>query len=290
MTLVDVLVQVGASTVTLVTLSLLGIVGIDRMRSLRTVYRERIVAVSPYVGVLGLILLANSQLRNFGNQISLDFGLRITGNIYDIEGAFVAWVQSFQSPELTLYFSLIYVYGYVYLLVFPFLAFAMLDESDRFRKLVIAYGLNYTIGLACYILFVAYGPRNLLPGQVEGLLYTTWPQSQLLTSEVNTNTNVFPSLHSSLAVTVALLARKTREEYPYWYPIAIVLAVSVCLSTMYLGIHWGTDVVAGILLALLSVRASDWLLPVFETRFPPARVVYARVADRAGDALGRFRS
>lgn len=290
MSLADVLMWVGASTVILVSLSLLGIVGVSRVRTFGAFYRERLGRLAPYMGVLGVILLVNSQLREIGNQFSLDYAFNITGNIYAIEGDFVAWVQSFQDPLLTRYFSLIYIYGYVYLLIFPFLAYLMLEESDSIRRLVTAYGLNYTIGLTCYILFVAFGPRNFLYPMVESLLYTTWPQSQLLTSEVNTNTNVFPSLHSSLAITVALFSLRTRDTYPRWVPIAFVIAVSVCLSTMYLGIHWGTDVVAGILLAVFSVRASDVLVPWFERRFPPGPVVYRRVRARGAGLVDRLRS
>lgn len=42
---------------------------------------------------------------------------------------------------------------------------------------------------------------------VDPLLDTAWPQSQLLVQQVNTNTTVFPSLHTSLSVTAALAAR-----------------------------------------------------------------------------------
>ncbi len=41
--------------------------------------------------------------------------------------------------------------------------------------------------------------------------------------------------------------------YPKWFVVATVLAVSVAVSTMYLGIHWLIDVLAGIALAHASV-------------------------------------
>jgi membrane-associated phospholipid phosphatase len=56
-----------------------------------------------------------------------------------------------------------------------------------------------------------------------------------------------------MAVTAALLAWTTRDEYPLWVPISSVLAISVVISTMYLGIHWATDVIFGIVLAWISV-------------------------------------
>ncbi|PHQ46249.1 inositol phosphorylceramide synthase, partial [Halorubrum sp. C3] len=61
--------------------------------------------------------------------------------------------------------------------------------------------------------------------------------------------NVFPSLHTSLSVTVGTFAVLTRDEYPLWTLIAVPLSLSVVIATMYLGIHWLTDVVAGFALA-----------------------------------------
>jgi membrane-associated phospholipid phosphatase len=133
-------------------------------------------------------------------------------------------------------------------------------QDDRpAREAILSYALNYVLGVICYVLFIAYGPRNVMPDIVDQLLYLHWPESNLLTSEVNSNVNVFPSLHTSLAVTVALLAYRTRDEYPAWLPISALLAASVVVSTMYLGIHWLTDVVAGVGLAFVSVGAATWL-------------------------------
>ncbi len=124
-----------------------------------------------------------------------------------------------------------------------------------------AYALNYVIGLVLYIFVIAYGPRNVMPAEVaERMIFDTNPQYQYLTREVNSNTNVFPSLHTSLSATVATFAAITRSAFPKWFPVAIVLAASVAISTMFLGIHWGIDVIAGMLLAALSVILSDRLV------------------------------
>jgi len=95
---------------------------------------------------------------------------------------------------------------------------------------------------------------------MERMLYDTNPEYQYLTREVNTSTNVFPSLHTSLSATVAAFAWQTRSEFPKWLPVAVVLAASVAISTMYLGIHWGIDVTAGLLLAALCVTLSHRLV------------------------------
>ncbi len=231
------------------------IVGRARLRTCYTELGTRLREAGPYLVALGVLLAINSALRDSTEEFSLFVGWNITGWIETIEGDFVVFVQSFQTELLTTYFSYIYVHGYVFLLGFPLVAYVALENQRRFRELVVAYGLNYMLGTVLYVAFIAFGPRNV--GLVDGLLYTTFPQFQFLTSEINNPTNVFPSLHTSLSVTAAIFAYKTREVYPAWLPLAVVLAVSVVISTMYLGIHWAIDVVAGIALAAVCVSVAE---------------------------------
>jgi len=114
-----------------------------------------------------------------------------------VEGNFVvAWVQAtFGSPELTVYFSAVYVYGYVFLLAFPFLAYLALPRTTTLKRLVVAYALNYAIGLVLYTVVLAYGPRNVMPDMVTPLLFTHNPGIMALTGEINEATNVFPAAH-----------------------------------------------------------------------------------------------
>ncbi|MFC7188227.1 phosphatase PAP2 family protein [Halorubrum yunnanense] len=250
-----VVVRVGGALL----LAAAAIIGPDRLRGLRGEVAGRLWRSRRALAVLGVVLVASAVGRSSLQAVSGLWGLRLTGLIHAVEGEFVGWVQTtFATPELTAYFSWVYVYGYAFLLSFPFLAYLALPRTETLERLLVAYALNYAIGLVLYTVVFAYGPRNL--NVATSLLFTHNPDFTALTSEINEATNVFPSLHTSLSVTVAAFAVLTREEYPRWTPVALWLSTSVVIATMYLGIHWLTDVVGGVALAFGCVYLSRRLV------------------------------
>ena len=258
--LAHVLGQVIAVIALMLVVGLIVVVGRDRLGETRLEYRSRLRAVAPIALVLATTLALNGVVRGVFYDLSWTVGWEATWTIYELEGQFIVWIQSLATPPVTAYFSFMYVYGYVFLLVFPIVAYFALADTGPLRLLFASYTFNYVLGLVCYTLVIAYGPRNVMPELVSSLLYETYPHYQHLTRQVNRNVNVFPSLHTSLAATAAILAYRTRDTYPRWTPIATVLAVSVAVSTMYLGIHWAVDVVAGVALASASVVLADRLV------------------------------
>lgn len=260
MGLADVVMRLTVMVAILLSVTAAVIVGPRRVFRAVEDYRWRLAEIGPYLTVLLIVLGVRKLTMDYTGLLSWALDWNITQTIYSLEGALVADVQSLRAPLLTDYFVFIYLYGYVFLLLFPFVAYFVRSDMTSMKELIVAYTFNYGVGLVCYVLFIAYGPRNLIPDIVDSLLYVTYPQSQLLTGEVNHNTNVFPSLHASLSMTTFFLAWRTKEEYPLWVPVSLVLGVSVAISTMYLGIHWATDVVAGTALAGLSIFVTEYIV------------------------------
>lgn len=257
MGVVEVVARLVAGVFLMVVVAAVAFVDLDRVAATMRSPRARLAEVAPHLGVLGAVLLLNRLFRHLGQELSWLLGWNITGLIHAAENGFVAAIQSLATPWVTTYFAFVYLYGYAFLAVFPFLAYWVLEDPIPIRRTILSFAANYALGLLGYTLFVSYGPRNLLPDTVEPLLYVAYPQSQLLTSMVNANTNVFPSLHASLAITVVLLSYETRNRYPGWFVLSVPLAGSVVFATMYLGIHWALDVVAGAAVAAVSVRIGD---------------------------------
>ncbi|TYT60924.1 phosphatase PAP2 family protein [Natrialba swarupiae] len=259
MSLLGVVIELAFVVVAMLATATLVFVGPRRLsaaiRDFRWRFRVCLLSVVALVTVLAIRWSTVDVVMRLERRV---LGTNITPILFEIEQAVfpenpVIVLQSFQSPELTSFFVFVYIYGYAFLLLFPFIAYFALEDAEELRTLILAFTANYAIGLVCYVFFIAYGPRNFDPLLFEGLLYDAFPQSRMLTNQVNQSTNVFPSLHTSLSMTVFFLAVLTRRKYPVWVPISGVLAISVVVSTMYLGIHWFSDVVAGTILAVVSV-------------------------------------
>ncbi|WP_238479087.1 phosphatase PAP2 family protein [Natranaeroarchaeum sulfidigenes] len=224
------------------------------------VFKRRLYNVAPFLVVLVLVLGINKGLHDVSQDISWVVGQNVTGVLYGIEGEFLIALQNAFPEQAAFYFSFIYVFGYVALLVFPMIAYLFSDSLHNLKVTLIAYAANYGIGVLMYTLFIAYGPRNVMDGLLSQPMYEVYPEVMFLTSAVNTNTNVFPSLHTSLSVTAMILALMSHREFPRWTPFALLLGTSVVISTMYLGIHWLTDVVVGVALGALAVYIGEYVV------------------------------
>ena len=76
----------------------------------------------------------------------------------------------------------------------------------------------------------------------------------------------FPSGHTtnSLACAWVLFRRAPKK----WGVPALVLAILIALSRLYVGIHYPTDVLGGAVIGIGSACLALWLVPVLEKRFP----------------------
>lgn len=222
----------------------------------RGAFNTRISEIIPYLGGITAVLIINKGLQDAAARFGRTYGFDATELFYSIEGDFVAWFQSLFPEVADLYFGTIYVFGYAILLTFPLIAYLFAKTTKPYKITVTAYAVNYLIAIVIYTVVLAYGPRVYSAEVSHGLL-ELFPEITGLLALANSAENVFPSLHTSMAMTVLLVAWQTHSEFPQWTPIAAFLSLNIVASTMALGIHWLVDVVAGVLLAWVSITVAN---------------------------------
>ncbi len=220
--------------------------------------------VAPYLGGLALVLILNKGLQGPIERLSKTYGIEATPYLYAIEGHTVVWFQELIPGVLLAYFVVAYTVGYAVLLVSPAVVYFFAQTVEPIRRLLVAYAVNYAVAVPLYAAVVAYGPRNADRAggstSADATLLEFIPDISAITVHINSNTNVFPSLHASLSVTVLLLAWTTHAEFRRWFMLTAVLGGSIVVSTMALGIHWVTDVVTGAVLAVVAVGIATRLV------------------------------
>ncbi len=270
MDVVGVIVIVVGGVLAMTMLASVVVIGLDSISDARTELRHQLEESGPYLVGLGVIYLLNKLAHQVTQPISAMIGVNITDTLVEIEGGLVGQLQALLPMEAAVwYFSFVYVFGFAFVLVFPIIAYLLLPVQRHLKELLVAYIINYSAGSVFYMLFIAYGPRRALPAQVGQPMFEQFPEIMLLTSLINTSSNVFPSLHTSMVITALIFAWQTRDYYPRWLWICGIFSTSIVISTMYLGIHWLIDVVAGIGLALVSVYIARQFVTWAENRKIP---------------------
>jgi membrane-associated phospholipid phosphatase len=141
---------------------------------------------------------------------------------------------------------------YVYVILFPVLPlisifiYAYHTDLRAVRILFRNFVNTYLVALPFYLFAPVreawtegLGVRFLIPSLYPGFEEQFRPWSAL--------DNAFPSLHTSLAITVALVA--WRSGYRRFALVLGAIAVVVAFSTLYLGVHWILDMIGGVVLA-----------------------------------------
>jgi membrane-associated phospholipid phosphatase len=166
------------------------------------------------------------------------------------------WLEPFSSAPLTLILSAAYLawflllYGTVFLLLF------------RGRQAVLEYTaislLTFYIGYIFYILFPGIGPLHTysFSTPMGGL-------TQVLVSGelIKPSADIFPSLHTALSVVMFV---QVWRHFRIWTWLYGPMALLIIFSTIYLRIHYGVDVLAGIVLAILTTQVCPRLMFIWE--------------------------
>jgi membrane-associated phospholipid phosphatase len=177
------------------------------------------------------------------SHLSWDF----TSLFLHIEGAATGLFQIVHSIWLTYALSVVYLY------IFPVMGLvcviAVYHGGERMlaRKLFWTTVFNYVLILPFYILVPVSERWAVLDGQVTLLMNHISPLLIEGLRPLSGLNNCFPSFHTSLALSFAILISQSgnRRLRQTMY----VLAGLVVYSTLYLGFHWVLDAFAGVIFA-----------------------------------------
>jgi len=157
--------------------------------------------------------------------------------------------------------SPVIVYGYASAYFFAMLilffatgwALARAPGREPFRVFALAVTVDYAISLP-FFLFFPVPERWAYPESGAILLSDLWaPELIEIFRPISGLDNCFPSFHVSLTVVMVALAFLYRLRYRW---SALWIGLLITLSTSVLGIHWLTDIAAGLATGILAVAAA----------------------------------
>lgn len=161
-------------------------------------------------------------------------------------------------PRLALSEPLHAAYLSYYLIIFgPPLLLYLRGRVQAFDRVVFTIMLAFFAHYVFFIYFPVQGPRYLFPAPGGSL--ADGPIYQLTHRVLEGGSSqgaAFPSSHVGVAVAQTALAARL---LPRLFPILLVLTVGVAAGAVYGGFHYATDVLAGLLLGLLSVGVAPLL-------------------------------
>lgn len=167
--------------------------------------------------------------------------MEIIARILQLDGQILLWIQDLRTDWLTAFFTTITHLGDGGILWILATVALLIPKKTRKAGLAMAIALALTF-LTVNLLLKPVIARTRPYEVVEGL--------RLLVNPAHDYS--FPSGHSSssMAAAVAMFG-----ALPYkWKPVgwcAVILAVLICISRLYVGIHYPTDVLCGALIGII---------------------------------------
>ncbi|XEC93146.1 phosphatase PAP2 family protein [Paenibacillus tarimensis] len=235
-----------------------------------------------FVLVLVILFLNKIELMiEAGMTKKADF----TGLFYSIEGGFVSGIQHlFEHPALTTVLSFMYIVVFQALLITSIGIYTFRHNKTMFYAVCYAIMINYLVAFPFYLYFPvlevwAYDP------DVRFIMLDAFPTFESQYRELSGLDNCFPSLHTSISVTLAMLALRSGNKRWAW--ICGICALTIIFSIFYLGIHWLIDMLGGFSLGLFAsavgMRLSTKSILLRPQRAPVTQNVQSTIQrDHAG--------
>jgi membrane-associated phospholipid phosphatase len=203
-----------------------------------------------FIALIAILLLNKLELRF---ESLLTAAVDYTEQFQDWDRGFVGWIQaSLHVPWLTEGLSYMYLVVFHSLLVASLILYGSRTDKRLYYATCYAIMLNYGIAIPFFIFF----PVNEVwvnDPSVQLRLLDVFPRFESEYRLLSGIDNCFPSLHTSISVTLAVLA--IRSDSSKWAWLCAACAVAIIFSIFYLGIHWFLDMAGGVALGLFAAYA-----------------------------------
>lgn len=175
-----------------------------------------------------------------------------TPSIYGLEGNFVAVFQKlFENGVLTSVLTFFYVVVFPAVMIASIGIYTFQRNFKLFYAVCYALMINYMIAIPFYLFFPVTEVHAFNPS-VRFLMLDAFPTFENDYRPLSDLDNCFPSLHTSISVTMAMIALRSNNKF--WKVFAPTSAVIIIFAIFYLGVHWLTDMAGGMVLGLLASR------------------------------------
>lgn len=165
------------------------------------------------------------------------------------------WAQQFYRPWLTEVLSFCYTAYLPLTVLLPLILYARGRDREA-RITLLGIVLCFYWGYVFYVAFPAVPPRLWIADQythnLEGGLLTSTQHAMVSISESSSRA-AFPSLHAAITLLTLIYSFRYARRL-LW--LLLPLAVGLLTATVYLRHHYVVDLMAGIVLALASLRYS----------------------------------
>lgn len=162
------------------------------------------------------------------------------------------FARMYTNQTLTWFFRMIYNNGFVLpVLLVIYRSAIMRDFKKMLRYALSAHIIQVLLITPFYLTFhlqevwYVYGDPDRLARHLSPL------------AAAGVTLNCFPSMHTSISFAMFLLVLRERDKF--FKIFMSFFCLSVVFSTLYLEVHWVLDVLAGMLLAFITVKIVDFM-------------------------------
>jgi len=188
--------------------------------------------------------------------VGRELGLQLARAAHWFEGSIT--VEGYDTASAFVVYSYSSAYFFAMLLLVGFTGWGLARRRGRepFRVYALSMTLAYAISLP-FFLFFPVPERWAYPESGAILLSDLWAPTLIeIFRPISGLDNCFPSFHVSLTVVMVSLCFIYRLKYRW---SALWIGLLIALSTSILGIHWLTDITAGLATGILAVAAARLL-------------------------------